>query len=292
MPIKQEKNLNKESDRQEINSVYDFLYHDVNRIGSFLAQFDPYGHLKSLTRSKSVSDNTNSTTNYNTKLQVPFLGEAGSSGDIGAQETISDNSAKTYDPLWQNSLALLDYLHQRKMINRNISQSSIGQFILFSGKLFLFNMAFLQKLAKGKLMRQSIIHSVTLAGTPKNPVKTGTAKNAANLGMELFDNLPGLIQARLISDDFNVWATLPCEGLSISIDDLFLKHGPSISGTWSMLGILDALPHQDESFDHLVFEGFQKGLLDLSKDVKPHFGRPSDYYGVMPLLVFREVSGC
>ena len=36
-------------DLPEKSSVYDFLYHDVNRINSFLSQFDPNGLLQSST---------------------------------------------------------------------------------------------------------------------------------------------------------------------------------------------------------------------------------------------------
>lgn len=58
-----------------------------------------------------------------------------------------------------------------------------------------------------------------------------------------------------------------------------------------MLGILDALPADGTNIDTSVFPTLQKRLIDLSQLVRPEFGRPEDYYGVTPLLIFRELSG-
>lgn len=281
MSAKQEKKSSEASGRQGISSVYDFLYHDVSRIGSFLAQFVPHGHLKSYVRSMSTAESENSATNYNAKFKVPLMGEAGSSGDIGAGQTSIDGSSMTYDPLWQNSLALLDYLHQQNLINKNILESRISQFVLVSGKLFLFNMELLQRLSKGKMFAQSI---------RKNHSNKET-RTQTDFGLELIDKLPGSIQSIFVGNSFNVWSTLPSGGLSISTDDLILKHGPYISGHWSMLGILDAMPDDSYLSEDFVFPDFYRGLMNFSREIRPHFGRPFSYYGMTPLLIFREVSG-
>lgn len=282
MSTEQKKKSSEESGLQEKNSVYDFLYHDVNRIGSFLAQFDPYGHLKNLVRSMSTTETANSTTNCNASIAVPMFGEAGLSGDLGTEQTSLDGSSMTYDPLWQNSLAFLDYLHQKNMINNNILESRISQFVLVSGKLFLFNMNVLQELSKGKLVKQ-----LMLLGAQRS----GGTKNDADLGIEIIGKLPGSIQAIFFGADFSIWSTLLSKGLSISVDDLVLKHGPYISGDWNILGILDAMPDDNgELPDDFTFSPFQKGLISFTSDIRPHYGRPSNSYGMTPLLIFREVS--
>jgi hypothetical protein len=79
--------------------------------------------------------------------------------------------------------------------------------------------------------------------------------------------------------------------LTLSADDLLLKHGTSIAGTWNMLGILDALPDGGEQEDLSFLADMVKGLAQFSQQIRPHFGRATDYFGMTPLLVFREVSG-
>ena len=37
------------------DSVYDFLYHDARRVGSFLAQFDDAGHLQQVTQGDTAA---------------------------------------------------------------------------------------------------------------------------------------------------------------------------------------------------------------------------------------------
>ena len=124
-----------ESAQPEKDSVYDFLYTDARRIGSFLGQFDPDGHLQSLTRTKSVADGTAS--NYAAGGSVGFATIAGlnASGGQNASSLASDMASKLYDPLWQNSLALLDYLEQRDLIRREIADCRIGQFALVTGRV-------------------------------------------------------------------------------------------------------------------------------------------------------------
>jgi hypothetical protein len=80
---------------------------------------------------------------------------------------------------------------------------------------------------------------------------------------------------------------------------LLLKHGVGIEGTWSMLGVLDALPIS--GFDEMKADLSQVtaaeslgalGLLlgKLGPAIRRMLGRPDGSYGITPLLIFREVS--
>ena len=55
MLTKGKKASGEEPDDPSQDSVYDFLYCDTRRIGSFLAQFDVSGHLQQVTASDSIS---------------------------------------------------------------------------------------------------------------------------------------------------------------------------------------------------------------------------------------------
>jgi hypothetical protein len=120
------KNEEKVSDRAQDgdpknDSVYDFLFYDKQRVGSFLAQFDDTGHLQQIIERE--------TANKSSKRGVKFnLGGGGSIAGTGAQGNIgferspgvegSEASERVYDPLWTNARTLLDYLTSADLINR------------------------------------------------------------------------------------------------------------------------------------------------------------------------------
>jgi hypothetical protein len=78
-----------------------------------------------------------------------------------------------------------------------------------------------------------------------------------------------------------------------------LKHGIQLAGEWLTLGILDAVPThplsdaQTEAQNAVTMAtlGPMMGGLGVMADVlRPILGRPSEAYGLTPLLVFREVA--
>lgn len=281
MPNEHEKRSTAESGLQEKNSVYDFLYQDVHRIGSFLSQFDPNGHLQSSTRSNSLSQNRSASEDKSLTGKLPIVAEGKVANSHSNSEFNKNDSSKTYDPLWQNSLALLDYLEQRNLINKNILNSHIGQFVLVTGKLVILDIGFIQRILKDTSLKKTVVQNA--AGGKNN-------KSSMNLGIEIFGSIPAAIQAHLHSPDISAWSTLKSEGLSLSTDDLHLKHGPSIAGEWNILGIIDALPMNDEP-DISRYPLFLRNFNEFFGEIKKLCGRPSNYFGITPLLVFRKVTG-
>nr|VFK16169.1 MAG: hypothetical protein BECKLFY1418C_GA0070996_102125 [Candidatus Kentron sp. LFY] len=60
-------------DRQEKDSIFDFLYHDVDRINSFLSQFNDVGYLQGSTEQKSFSSGNSSDTTNHIKADAAVL---------------------------------------------------------------------------------------------------------------------------------------------------------------------------------------------------------------------------
>lgn len=287
----QEKTLDGESDQQERNSVYDFLYHDARRIGSFLAQFDPHGQLQSLTKTNAVSDTAGSTVGVTAGASIPAIVKVDTVGNQQVSQTASDAIAKTYDPLWQNSIALLDYLTARGLIERNILQARIGQFVLVSGKLSIIDMGLLKSIFSSKFLKQNLSKQISKA-TNKQSGTSGS--NFGDVGIELLSILPYAIQMRFGGSGFGIWSTLRTEGLSLSTDDLLLKHGSSVAGTWNLFGILDALPDsgsEEQGSSVIGDEGMLTAMANLGASFRPLVGRPNHAFGMTPLLIFREIFG-
>ena len=274
-------------DLPEKSSVYDFLYHDVNRINSFLSQFDPNGLLQSSTSLGSNSQIRSASATKKLSMKLPAVVQGDSDKTHQNSEINKDESSRTYDPLWQNSLAFLDYLEQKNLFNSNILESNIGQFVFLSGKLFMFDIGFFQQVLNKTTSKQRFINGFVAAAVDKK-----TAKGDAHEALELITALPNSIQARLIGEGFSTWSTLYADGLSLSPDDLLLEHGFFIAGEWKVLGILDALPDSDNlNIDYSFLPEFQKTLANYSTIVRPRFGRDPDSFGITPLMIFREVSG-
>lgn len=276
-----------ELDLPEKNSVYDFLYHDINRINSFLSQFDPNGLLQSTTNLGSNSQIRSASATKKLTAKLPAVAQGDSEKTHQNSETNKEELSRTYDPLWQNSLSFLDYLTQKNLLNKDICQSNIGQFVFLSGKLFMFDIGFFQKVLQKTTSKQRFIDAFI-----KSAHNQKTAKGDAQETLELITALPSSIQARLVGTGFSTWSTLYTDGLSLSPDDLLLKHGFYIAGEWEILGILDALPDIDNvNINYPFLPIFQKTLADYSISVRPRFGRDPDSYGITPLMIFREVTG-
>ena len=266
----------------ERSSVYDFLYHDPHRIASFLAQFTQHGHLESLSRSESTAAATTNKSVVTGRAGVPTLGSVGRSGERAASESVTEALTTTYDPLWANALALLDHLSQHGLIRRDVTRASIGQFVLAQGELDILNLGTLR------------------AAWAENPIRklvfSGGASKGERAQMEagfsFIKLLPHSIQA-VLRGEIVVWCCLRSDGMTTPADDLLLKHGAAVSGKWSLVGILDALPDSEVPADDppLGPEGNMGTLMRaLAPTAREVMGRPPGHYGVTPLLVFREIG--
>jgi len=171
------------------------------------------------------------------------------------------------------------------------------QFILVSGQVFVLDTAILTSLTAGPLFRKHI-HSETKPPAGPRQAKN-TSANAIDLGIEMLKSMPSTIQARLATATREVyWGSLTAEGLTSSAGDLMLKHGVKLAGEWSMLGILDAVPDPTDAYLAEIQNAITLATLGpmvggigvLAETLRPMIGRPTDAYGITPLLVFREIA--
>ena len=270
----------------ERSSVYDFLYHDPRRIASFLSQFTQYGQPQSLSRSESTAETSSTKNVVAGKAGLLPLGSLAGSGETAESESANEALTTTYDPLWQNALALLDYLQQRKLIQRDVAQARIGQFVLIQGDLDVVDLGTL-----GRAWSESPFKKLALAASGVGPgTRKGQQRTETEAGLSFIKLLPHSIQATL-RGTISVWCCLQSAGMVTPADDLLLKHGVTVQGRWSLLGILDAGPdsHLPDSASPNVQD--LVGLMRmLAPSARQLLGRPADHYGVTPLLIFREAG--
>ena len=316
-----------EQGEPESDSVYDFLYHDARRVGSFLAQFDEAGHLQQVTQSEGAMRGSKRGWKAAAGGSLPGVGGLNVSAERGPEKGGFEGSERVYDPLWANARTLLDFLYERDMVRRELEGARIGQFVLASGPLTVMDLTLWQGLWSLPALREALSESVTEQQQetarggqtpPQNRAerRRGRASTAAQTpakstmehqlegGLALIGMLPHTIQARLRDDSgAAVWCSLREDGLVVSASDLTLKHGVTVSGRWNMLGVLDAMPEIDaagevtpsgiEAAQDLISFGaspFGDLMLHLTPAIRGLLGRPANAYGMTPLLIFREIA--
>ena len=247
-----------EQEELEKDSVFDFLYHDVRRVGSFLAQFDDAGYLQSLTRSESVTKGSKRGWKFSLGGGLPGdLGSAETSVERGPGEAGSETSERAYDPLWTNARTLLDYLGERDMIRRDIWGARIGQFVLAKGNLLVLDLAMLKSARERPNIQRAVMAG---SSQPVQPNRAGRRRqqaqgqargmpSEAEMVIEMLSIFPHSVQAHLIGENFRAWCSLGEDSLVGLSSDLVLKHGSFVPGEWAVLGILDAFPRSDRDQD-------------------------------------------
>ena len=289
------KKPNEASGQSENASVFDFLYHDPLRIASFLGQFDPHGVAQSLKRTDQTTKG--STDQSNDRLRINVGVASGQLGEqIGFSESAQHGSEKTYDPLWANARAFLDYLETHAMIERHISQASIGNFVLFSGKLSIADLTLLREAWKLPSMKKALgIDERPAAKYGNASAKTNSDADAQRFAIEMLSILPHSVQATLSFAGETVWANLKPDCLASEPSDLTLKHGFAIPGDWSVIGILDARPrYVDFQLPMAARDDGEEAANVIFQSLAPltrkFVGRPDAAYAVTPLLLFRQVG--
>ena len=266
----------------EKSSVYDFLYHDPRRIASFLAQFTQHGHVESLSRSESTAEATTDKSVLTGRAGVPAVGSVGGSGETTTSESKEEALTTTYDPLWANALALLDHLTQHELIHRDITRASSGQFVLTQGELDIVNLGTLRA-----AWAENPIRKLVFSGSMSKGERA-----QMDAGFSFIKLLPHSIQA-VLRGEIAVWCCLRSDGMTTPADDLLLKHGATVSGRWSLLGILDALPDSAAPAEDPPVgpEGNMGTVMRaLAPTAREVLGRPPDHYGVTPVLILREIG--
>lgn len=305
-------------------SVFDFLYHDARRTASFLAQLDPDGHLTGIKRMERVEETSSDKSGASAQGGIPTLARAQAMFEGQRGKVAGEAAERTYDPLWANARALLDYLDERDMIRRDVASARIGEFVLVTGGLTMMDLSLFKTVWSLPAMRELAIKGAAQQQQPDAPTpearnrqeRRALTKKVSNNGPSLearqqvegafaiVGMLPHTVQARVTQPDKTVvWSSLREDGLVTSAADLMLKHGSAIAGQWSALGVLDALPDADAEGNltdsgiqsiisalSLSGSAFGKLLVDMEPHIRPMLGRPFQAYGITPLLIFREVS--
>jgi hypothetical protein len=304
-----EKASEKVPDEPQKNFVYDFLYCDTRRIGSYLSQFDDSGLLEKVIQRETASKDAKRGVSLNVGGGASLAGTEGS-GSFGFNLTPgvggSESSERVYDPYWANALTLLDFLADREILRRDLSHAGIGQFVLIEGSLSIIDMSIAKSMFSNPSIKKILLSSNEESSTSTTPqfgmgdrVKAQkqkerqAAQERLDAVFNLVNSFPFTVQANLITENKDtIWCTLRDECLIVKAVDLLLQHGVFIQGEWNIVGILDAKRtyFEPKPLSHAALDQpIASALAQLAPLVRAGVGRPDSAHGVTPLMVFRKV---
>jgi hypothetical protein len=122
--------------QESADSIFDLIYVDHARVAVFLSQFGRFGNLTDQTR--SVRETYQKTLSGGIEATVRASRET--------EQSAVEELQRHFDPQWLLPFTLLDQLEERRLISRDITKASLGQFVLCSGSLSILDFSILKKI--------------------------------------------------------------------------------------------------------------------------------------------------
>jgi len=281
-------------------SVFDFLYYDAKRVGSYLAQLDPDGHLTGFTRTEATTRVSSHERQQEGSGTAGILaGKLGSKE--GSQSSAGDTAARVYDALWAGPLAFLDFAAQRQLL-ADVPSAQLGQFVIARGTLSVIDMIMMQRAWEAPAIKKQILSGAQQGG-PKGQAKLEAQQQTA-FALDMIKMMPHGVQGQLVTGSDFLWMTLDPGALTTPVGDLMLKHGVTLAGEWYVVAILDALPDDGASTavaDMAAADIFAAAAALASTPIgvfaqalapmaRMFMGRSAIAHGVTPILIFRSVT--
>jgi hypothetical protein len=284
------------------NSVFDFLYCDARRVGSFLAQLNPAGNPtgKRTTKSSQQISGDNTALGFDIKI---VKGSAGT--DLSMQS--GQQSEETYDPFWTGAVTLLDQLKIREILQSDMHKAGIGQLVLLSGTIKILDLRVLKAIWDIPSLKAKFGIGDSSKMSPEQ-----AAEN--ELTLEFIKVMPHTVQAEFYCSETSgspfsaSWMMLDPEAMVVPPGDVLMKYGHHVPGIWNILAIKDApvdngpilneeLMQQaaETNWGEVATKRHSTALALIAEFLAPAarraMGRPGAYYGVTPIMIFRQVSG-
>lgn len=285
---------------QSTDSIFDFLYADVDRLKSWLAQLIedgvPTGHKR--TSQSTATDTSEVSGGMDVNAQASVLIAKGNvkgavSGRLGAAEGSLSAVERSFDATWSLPLNVLDRLDEEALIERDISKATIGSIVLVSGTPRLFDIKLLQDVWKPAIGFMTGQEKVT----HRNKAELTAQKSLFAAIGEVLQAMPPTPQIAMIdSSGRQVWGCVRQEHMVVDASSLALTHGSSVKGTWHVLAVLDATP--DDEFDAgqsvpgsaPAYSQLMESTADVLSAIRNLMGRPNGAYGITPVVIFRGIG--
>ncbi|WP_336004832.1 hypothetical protein [Acinetobacter pittii] len=273
---------------QSIESIFDFFYLDNPKIKSFYAQLNGLGALNTLKNTSQIGD----TRKLEASVGVPTI----TGGKMGNDHSVSTTAEHLYDGLPTMPREMIDRLDELGFIRKELNADMLGNLVLLKGRLGVFDIGVSKELMDPALN----IHIKDLERDQRTKKEAAELKKNKQDLVNFCKSIPFSLEAKVLvktgskTDEGvdlaeEVWMTLNRAEMSGSSHDLNFKHGEFLAGDWHVLGVLDALPFDDFTFD-TDKNDFREGISSLIQLMKEFVGRPKTAYGLTPIAIFRVLK--
>lgn len=277
------------------DDLYDFLYQDPRRIGSFLSQINSSGHLKAVSLADKAGGSSTFGASGGVEGKALFVASAKVAGSAQATEEEYSEISRSYDPIWSNAREFIKTITENGYLKNDISQSNIGDLTIETGRLSIINTKY----------GQEIYNSPAAEEFTRNKVDPITGEPFPELRIQIELNLAKNFQPHIngILQNYknDVFFNLSEDYLTTTSTEIALKYGFLIDGEWSVIGIKDANKNEIIKSDQEQFEstesvlkgydyGFIRDNLLILSGLRRLIGRPHFCYGLTPILIYRKVN--
>lgn len=271
-------------EQPSIESLFDFFYLDKRKISSFYAQLTGNGSIESYKETHSILDEKA----MEATVGVPTV----TGGKLGSKESSNSGGERYYNAVDTMPREMINRLDELGFINRDLSDSNLGQLVLIKGRLGIIDVNMLSAIVEPALNYYISEMKASSNKEDREGIKS-ISKHKADL-INFIKNMPFAIQSRFLvgdKDEFKqVWMTLNRDELSIPTHDINFKHGEIMAGEWYLLGVLDALPGDGFEHDESSSSDIQGVIREFVNQLRNFAGRPSTSYGITPVAIFRNIK--
>jgi hypothetical protein len=188
-----------------------------------------------------------------------------------------------FDASWSIPLEVLDGLKSRSLVRESLKGSGLGSIILTDCFLRVIEFASMDNLW------ESAMRIFISSSQPSQPIIPEVIPTLS----EALKAMPRAIHAHFLTNEGLLWSSLLPESLTIPTSDLTLKYGGTVSGRWNLLYLLDAWADSGDPPDISFWSAgaMMDGILTAMHGLRTLMGRPSNWVGITPLMIFRDISG-
>ena len=280
------------------DSVYEFLYRNTKRIDLLLAQFEGVGSPKEHTYKEGREHADSEKEGSKAELKAGFGVGPLASVEVKAGADSGDSSVEKTDKSWAtvydqdsiNTLRLFDHLRERRMIQEDPEKARIGQLILYSGSLALYDYSLFHRMLETPTWRSKFEEGMRKFHASHGSKGT-EASDIISTVSDTLKSVPDYLGFILRSGDISLSGSLNRGDIGKSMQSILVTYQSESVGNWNMIGFLDEIPVKNLP-EEMNFQG--NIITVLLKTFHHQFfslaGRPNESYAVTPLMIYRKAN--
>ncbi|MBC17050.1 MAG: hypothetical protein CL942_08365 [Desulfovibrio sp.] len=268
-------------------TLYDFLYIDLDRMQSLYAQMNSglLHAMEALYGQEEEKSNSG-------QLGGDPIGNLSHSN----RTTVAESKTQHISP---HDIILSDVLaglHEMELIKDGSGDIDVGNFIVLEGKVSFVDYGMGKEFVD---LIPTFAGSSTpdLSHLPKKQRRQAlkehnkTNETGSILLSAIANMLPWEVQMIVDANNVEGWAIIDKQKLRDSAATMSLMYGSTLTGKWSMLGIVDQLHQEQPALPNAFLTNeMASGLSQAASGINELVGCPKSAIGVTPLLLFRKVG--